>query len=211
MFLLYKLACNFATTSDFPVCSSLLCGSAFKSRGVWDPRVPGPRDHRVLHERHSCGIWYSCGHVSFQRPFLFRIHWLKTSVTCFIVFTRPLTLQGLFCSHAVHNLLQLVTLQTFPRGIGELQHPLKRPCLAHGLSLQMEFRCHYVHSAGGLSSFLAPETDADAAHDPGWEVWLLLSRMGGSLGHRQGLGTLFTRKEDLFFFLMSFCSWGGLL
>lgn len=52
----------------------------------------------------------------------------------------------------------------------------------------MEFGGDHVHAAGRLSSLLAQETDADAANDFGWEVRLLLPRMGGPLGHGQRLG-----------------------
>lgn len=53
-----------------------------------------------------------------------------------------------------------------------------------GWCLQMEFRGDHVHAACRLSSLLAQETDADAAHDLGWDVRILISRMGGPLRHR---------------------------
>lgn len=56
------------------------------------------------------------------------------------------------------------------------------------LLLQMELRGDHVHAAGRLSSFLAQEAGADAAHDFGRKVRLLISRVGGSLGHSQRLG-----------------------
>lgn len=57
--------------------------------------------------------------------------------------------------------------------------------------VQMEFRGDHVHAACRLSALLAQETDADAAHDPGRELRLLVSRMGGPLWHRQRFGRLF--------------------
>lgn len=56
------------------------------------------------------------------------------------------------------------------------------------IPLQMEFRGHHVHAAGRLSPLLAQETDADAAHDLGRNLRLLVSRVGGPLRHRQRLG-----------------------
>ena len=52
----------------------------------------------------------------------------------------------------------------------------------------MEFRGHHVHAASGLSPLLAQETDADAAHDSGRDLRLLVSRVGGPLGHRERSG-----------------------
>lgn len=53
---------------------------------------------------------------------------------------------------------------------------------------QMEFRGHHVHAAGRLSSLLAQKTDADAAHDLGRNLRLLVSGVGGPLRHREGFG-----------------------
>lgn len=60
--------------------------------------------------------------------------------------------------------------------------------VSSGWCLQMEFGGDHVHAACRLSSLLAQETNADAAHDLGREIWLLIPRMGGPLGHCQRLG-----------------------
>lgn len=64
-----------------------------------------------------------------------------------------------------------------------------------GPPLQMELGGHHVHAARRLSSLLAQEADADAAHDPGRNVRLLVSGVGGPIGHRQGFGRSPPRKR----------------
>lgn len=67
--------------------------------------------------------------------------------------------------------------------------------VSSGWCLQMEFRGDHVHAACRLSSLLAQETNADAAHDLGREIWLLIPRMGGPLWHCQRLGRLFFSSQ----------------
>ena len=61
---------------------------------------------------------------------------------------------------------------------------------------QLELRGDHVHAAGRITSFLAQETDDDAAIDPRWEVRIQLSRMGRPLRHCQRSGVLILRGPD---------------
>lgn len=65
----------------------------------------------------------------------------------------------------------------------------------------MEFRGHHVHAACRLPSLLAQKADADAAHDLGRNLRLLVSRVGGPLRHREGsgpdaFGNVTNRRKD---------------
>lgn len=63
---------------------------------------------------------------------------------------------------------------------------------------QLELRGDHVHAAGRITSLLAQETDADAAHDPGWEIRFQFPWMGRPLWHCQRSG----RFLFLFLFLL---------